>query len=256
MSLIVAVFPNIYHVNGGEDISTWLNVGEVTEYGNVLYVMVNPNYPQIDSPDEYSNFRRLAVKYSQNPDGTGRVTDDIPVMFKDSLVMYVEYIGTYYADILLGKKKIVSVDDKKKHEEFMSRLERDGNMVVLKHDSDVKILDGVIKPGQPQQIYSNNSDYGVYFWGTKNIGIDLSNNKEYTYYCLVPIEDVYDITNDLEDFKSIPKANEVYDYIAYEWNGRKGKVRKGKVRKKKKWGDAIAITSKKTTPIWKVTKNK
>jgi 5-deoxy-D-glucuronate isomerase len=213
----------------------WLNIGKVEM--NDEYVMVNPNYPQIDSPEGYYDFEYHAIKYSNRLDGTGTVSDGIPVLYKDSIVVYDEYKDTYYADALLGKKKIVTVDDEKAHEWFINHLERKGNMVVLKHDSNIKILNDIIEPGHEKQGYSNNSDYGIYFWGSEKKGQDQSNNQRYVYYCLVPIEEVYDITNNLEDFKSIAKANEVYDYIAYKWPRGDG---------------AIAVVSKKPTPIWKV----
>lgn len=57
--------------------------------------------------------------------------------------------------------------------------------VVLEHDSNTKIKNGVInRVGQESNHYSKNSDMGNYFWATLP-GRDQSNGKKYRYYCLV-----------------------------------------------------------------------
>ena len=97
--------------------------------------------------------------------------------------------------------------------------------VVLMHDSTTMIRNGVIKASNPQNAYSKNSDTGAFFWGREVRGIDNSNyNDTYTYYCLVDIDDVYDMETNEKGYESYRQALENEPYVAVKWNRPDGAV--------------------------------
>lgn len=207
-----------YRINEGmfdTDMSGWINIGVIKNGSNIgnggdAYLMVNPNYPQTD---DFSTFAYRGTGYNTKPDGSGREIT-VSSFNKQNLEIYPEYRDTYYGEVFLGKQK--TAEDEKGHELFLSRLDVKDEYVILKHDSNVKITDGVIKKGEPNN-YSKNSDIGIYFWGSKEHGMDQSNNALYTYYCLVDKDKVYDFENDMERFGTIQNALRKYPYVAQYW---------------------------------------
>lgn len=179
--------------------------------------MVNPNAEQID---DMSTFRYRNVTYNTRPDGTG-LSNDLPVNNLRRVKIYPEYRDTYYGDLFLGKRK--GEQGEIMHKEFMSNLNISGDKLILKHDSTVKITDGVIKKGKTNG-YSKDSDIGIYFWGSKKIGSDISNGQTYTYICTVPLSDVYDFQTNLERFPSLDQAMLEHKYCAQYWKKSKAIV--------------------------------
>lgn len=184
-------------------------IGKELEDKNA-YIMVDPNAEKIDDRG-YFKYRNVA--YKSNPKGEGMDLTILPYDMKN-VIIYPEYKDTYYEELFFGRKK--TKDDEIKHQQFMHKLNRVGNDVILKHDSSVKITDGYIKQGEKNS-YSNNSDIGIYFWGTKKIGNDKSNNQYYTYICTVPFNTIYDFENNMERFNDITNALNRYRYVAQYW---------------------------------------
>lgn len=97
--------------------------------------------------------------------------------------------------------------------------------VVLKHESPAKIKVGKIDRALGKtNHYSTRSDSGNYFWGSSIIGKDNSNGQEFTYFCLVPQEDVYDMMKNEKQYQDANEAMRHEDYIAYNWPATKGAV--------------------------------
>ena len=89
--------------------------------------------------------------------------------------------------------------------------------VVLEHDSNTRIKNGVIDhTGQQQNGHSKNSDLGNYFWASEP-GKDQSNGGTYKYYCLVKPELIYNIDDDPNGYGSTPEALEHEQYVAGQW---------------------------------------
>lgn len=200
-----------------KDMTGWINIGYIKnaspyEGQGDAYLMVNPNYQQTD---DISTFKYRATGYNTKPDGTGRECT-IPVYMTQYLKIYDKYKDTYYGELFLGKAK--NEDDEKKHQLFMSRLEMADGKVVLKHDSSVRIEDGVIKNGKKNS-WSSNNDIGWYFWASKEMGRDPSNGGQYKYYCLVDRNEIYDFENDMERFGQLRQVFEKYSYVAQYWEG-------------------------------------
>jgi hypothetical protein len=202
------------------DCSGWINIGVIPNsspfFGandnNDMYVMVNPNAEKID---DLSTFKYRNVAYSTKPDGTGATTTSIPSYKLEDIEIYPEYRDTYYGDLFLGRKK--GEDGERQHKEFMSKLNIvEGERVILKHSSSVKITDGYISYGKKNS-WSNNSDIGIYFWGSKHIGRDQSNVGQYTYICTVDLNDIYDFETNLERFPSLRSALKAHPYCAQQW---------------------------------------
>ncbi len=155
-----------YRLNEGmwdTDMTGWTNIGVIKDgsplgSGGDAYLMVDPNYPKTD---DFSTFAYRATGYNSKNDGTGTEIT-IPSYKKQYLEIYPEFRDTYYGEVFLGRKK--TDEQKQKHERFMSLLNRQGDNVLLTHNSNYKITDGFIKKGNPNG-YSNNSDVGIYFLG-------------------------------------------------------------------------------------------
>ena len=212
------------------DTSGYICIGEVYYYpwaddGDRVFIMVNPEKTML-----YGKMIN-DVRYTENSDGTGKQTQSIPTNAKNNLVIYQEYRDTEFGEMFLGKRK--SNDEvKQKHQEFLSKLFIIDNNVLLHHNSSFEIRDGIIKKGVANG-WSNNGDIGIYFWGSRNSGNDPSNNSHYTYYCLIPIEDLYDFETNVDRI-SLDQALKKYKYAGQYW----------------KKGDAIVVSTLQSTPIY------
>lgn len=212
---------NAYRINEGmfdTDMSGWINIGIIKNAspfgaGGDAYLMVNPNYPQTN---DFKSFRYRATGYNTKKDGTGNEISGIPTYKQEYLEIYPEFRDTYYGEIFLGRKK--TDEEIKKHEQFMLMLNTVEDKVILMHDSNYKITDGVVKKGVANG-YSNNSDIGIYFWGSNERGSDQSNGSKYTYYCLVDKDYIYDFENDIERIGTLRNVFNTYAYAAQFWQG-------------------------------------
>ena len=98
--------------------------------------------------------------------------------------------------------------------------------LVLQHDSSTMIKDGFISH-KGRNNYSSNSDLGNYFWGSKRKGQDPSNGKSNTYYSIVPIEDIYNMTTNRKKYGTVKES-----FVLV------------------RWGDgALCVVSQNPTPI-------
>ena len=102
---------------------------------------------------------------------------------------------------------------------------KDGK-VILRHDSSSMIKNGIIRASRTQQNqYSKNTDKGAFFWGSEIRGIDNSNyHDDYSYYCLVNINDVYDMESNDKGYENYRRALENEPYVAVKWNRPEGAV--------------------------------
>ena len=211
---------NNYRLNEGmwnTDMTGWINIGVIKNGSNIgaggdAYLMVDPKYPQTD---DFGTFRYRGTGYNTKEDGTGYELQ-IPVYQQQYLQIYPQYRDTYYGEVFLGRRK--TDEQKQKHEQFMSQLNMNGDNVILMHDSSYKITDGFVKKGTPNG-YSNNSDVGIYFWGSKKRGSDQSNYGTYTYYCSINQSLIYDFENDMERFGTLMNVFKQYKYAAQYWKG-------------------------------------
>lgn len=230
-----------YKLNEGlwdTDMTGWLNIGIIKNGSNIgaggdAYLMVDPKYPQTD---DFGTFKYRGTGYNTKPDGTGHELQ-IPVYQQQYLEIYPEYSDTYYGDVFLGKRK--TDEQKQLHQQFLAKLDTRDGKVILKHDSGYRITDGMVRKGTPNG-YSNNSDIGIYFWGSKNRGNDPSNGSQYTYYCAVDSDDIYDFENDMERFGSLMKVFKKYKYAAQYWQ---------------EGGQAIVVNTYTPTPITYIQDN-
>lgn len=149
---------------------------------------------------------------------------------KDSLMHMI--MGTGQFPVIYRKSILEEIE---KTQTSLYPLNIDNGNVVLKHDSGAKITNGVIsRPLGVQNSYSNNSDVGNYFWGSETTGKDQSNHKKYTYYCFVPLSDVYDMNANPKGYYSVKDAADNEKYVAVNWPRN---------------NDAVAVVSKQPTPI-------
>lgn len=221
---------------GWNDVDTtgWICIGEVayypwsdeTEEKNKTYIMVNPQ-KRMKWGKEIND-----VRYTENSDGSGKQLDDIPYFYKKNITIYPEHQDDEYGEMFLGKKKDENVI-KQKHEEFLSKLFRINGKVILHHNSSYKLTDGFIKKGKPN-VYSNNTDIGIYFWGSRNSGSDASSQSIYTYYCIIDENDLYDFETNVERLKTLRQAVEKHKYVGHYWKN----------------GEAICVNTFNFTPIW------
>ncbi len=213
-----------------EDTTGWVCVGEVPFWpwggdGDKVYIMVNPQ--------KTMKWGQMLndIKYTENKDGSGRQIDSISSAYKDKIIIYPEHQDDEFGEMFLGKRKDKSVAEKM-HEEFVSKLFKAGENVIIHHNSSYVLKDGVIKKGTPNG-WSNNTDIGIYFWGSRSGGNDPSNASSYTYYSIIPLKEIYDFETN-EERLSLEQAMSKYRYAGQLW----------------KDGDAVVITTFKTTPIW------
>lgn len=212
------------------DTKGWICVGEVPFYPwqgdkDKVYIMVNPQKTM-----KWGKEIR-EVRYTENPDGSGKQADSIPNFAKESQIIYPQHQDDEYGEMFLGKRKDNAIIEQE-HKAFMSKLFIIGNNVVLHHNSSYVIKDGFVKKGEANG-YSNNSDIGIYFWGSRNSGNDPSNSGGYTYYCLIPREELYDFSTNPERM-TLRNALRKYNYCGQYWQD----------------SDAIVVNTFKPTSIW------
>ena len=217
---------------GDVDTSGYICIGEVPYYPwgsdrEKVYIMVSPQ-KQLKWGEEVYD-----IRYTQEPDGTGAQVSDLPVYAKRKAVIYDEYQNTEFGELFLGKRK--SDDEiKQKHQNFVSKLFKVGNDVIIHHNSSYKITDGVVKKGN-QNGWSNNTDIGIYFWGSRISGKDPSNIGEYSYYCVIPMNELYDFETNVERL-SLDIILRKYKYAGQFWRN----------------SDAIVVSTLRETPIWAI----
>lgn len=234
----------------GADTNGWLYIGEIV-YGenswkasDRKYLLCYPDFDEnIVNSKGYSGFIGDYISVNANPNGTdgGKYFYSCFDSRFDKIKLNDEYKNGIFA--LIFKRNLIDDGDEatqryreQKHQEFISKLFQIGDNLILHHNSSTKITDGIIKPGMPRNNYSNSNDWGVYFWASKNEGSDPSGIAEYTYYCIVPIEQTYDVENNIENFKTDKEAIAKYPYQLKDWKN----------------GQAIACQTNKPTPIWRI----
>ena len=148
----------------------------------------------------------------------------------ENVKLYDEYKNSVWGDVL--NDYVPKKEDY--HKEFMNNLMKNGNNIVLRHNSSYRITDGIVlSTAQRANRYTPQSDIGcTYFWASKHDGNDISGG-EFTYYCEVPLDYVYDYSSNLEGFKSQSEALSNYPYIACYWHDE----------------DAIVVKTQRATPI-------
>lgn len=220
---------------GDVDTSNYICIGEIPYYPwgdrgdreEKVYIMV--------SPEKVMKYGKMVydVRYCQNSDGSGLQDDSIPSYYKRQFTIYPEHQDDEYGEIFMGKKKDDSVL-KEKHKEFVSKLFKLNGDVVLHHNTSYKITDGNIRKGEPNR-WSNNTDIGIYFWGSRNSGSDPSGASAYTYYCLINNDELYDFETNAERM-TLEQAMHKYKYVGQFWKG----------------GEAIVVTTHHITPIFTI----
>lgn len=216
------------------DISDWVRIGEIPYYGETLYIFVDPRWKERDVPQWLLKGHVIRLTPNEDGSGTQMSYQDIPTFYSSRAVIYDEYKDSEYADMLIGSKRKPNEQLEKEHEELMSNLFIVDGKVCLHHNSSVRITDGVVKKGRTSS-YSNNSDLGVYFWGSQNTGRDPSNDSLYTYYSLIPIEVIYDKYSNPQRL-TVEQAFTQYNYVADFWHDH----------------DAVLVRSCTETPIWRI----
>lgn len=216
---------------GNVDTTGWICIGEVPGYypwednGDKAYIMVNPQ-------KELKWGKMMNdVRYTEKPDGSGKQTDNVTSFYRSNIVIYPEYQDTEFGEMFLDKRK-GNDEIKQKHQDFLSKLFVKNGNIILHHNSSYKLTDGLIKKGKPNG-YSNNTDIGIYFWGSRNNGNDPSNQSTYVYYSIISPTDLYDFTTNAERL-TLRQALQKYPYAGQLW----------------KDGEAICVNTLKETPIW------
>lgn len=233
------------------DLSSWVKIGKIGEKEGVekKYDFTLNKYVEAPFKREYYDYDIWAnpnnpmeygiMRGSSNGVGKVMTIGNLPQWERDNIVIFNEYRNTDFAVPFFGKQ--VSQDILKKHEEFMSKFNIQDGKVLLKHNSSVKINDGVLSCGHEKNSYSNNNDIGWYSWASKEVGADPSGNGMFTYYALVDINDVYDYQYDVERVGTLRQAVKTKPYVAMYWGDDT---------------DVIAVTSLKTTPFEYVRNNR
>lgn len=213
-------------------LNNYVCVGEVNYWpwgGNKdkVYVMVSPEKIMRWGEEVYD------VQYTENADGTGKSTEDIPVFYKRHIKIYDEHKNDKYGELFLGKQKNDN-EIEAKHKEFEDKLFKINGNIIIHHNSNYAIKDGVVKKGK-MNTWSNNSDIGIYLWGSRNSGNDPSNVSTYTYYCIISPEDLYDFHTNKKRYISLDQAMSREYYVGQLWNH---------------GGDAVVVSTLHPTPIW------
>ncbi len=106
-------------------------------------------------------------------------------------------------------------------------------LVVLRHDSNEKITNGVVNSGgRNKNSYSSNTDADNYFWASEKIGRDNSNYGRYHYYAFVQPDLIYDMDENPKQYKSVKEAVDNEQYVSRSWHD-----------------GAVVVVSNKPTPI-------
>ena len=217
---------------GHVDTNGWICIGEVPYYPwydetgkDKTYIMVSPEKIMKWGEMQYE------VVYTENNDGTGKQTDSLPSFYRQYVKIYPEHYDDEYGEKKKKKKQDESVIQEK-HKDFVSNLFKMGNKIIIHHNSSYKITEGLVKKGTPNG-WSNNTDIGIYFWGSRSAGKDPSNNSTYTYYCIIDENDLYDFETNAERL-TLKQAMGKYKYAGQYW----------------KKTDRIVVTTFVETPIW------
>lgn len=231
----------------GADTNGWTCIGEIV-YGEDSWkkdskrklLLVYPEYSPADLESGYFIEKNVSVNEDPNgSDGGHYFYSNFDSRF-DKIQLNDAFKNSDFA--LLFKSYLIDSDNatqklrEQKHQVFMKRLFIVGDNVLMHHNSSAKITDGFLKAGMPKQSYSNNNDWGIYMWASKNSGQDQSNSSEYTYYCVVPLEECYDVVNNIENFKTDKEVLAKYPYMLKDW----------------KQGQAVACQTNKPTRIWRI----
>ena len=108
--------------------------------------------------------------------------------------------------------------DKRLKDKSPKPIRMSNGLIVLMHQSSHRITDGVIDGiGKPKNVYSNNSDFPNYFWGSEITGIDPSNGGNFEYYCLVEPEKVYDYTKNTKGYSTLKEAARNEQFVMARW---------------------------------------
>ena len=217
---------------GWNDVDTtgWVCVGEVAydpwlKGIDKVYVMVNPQ-KTMKWGKEIND-----VRYTENSDGSGSQVEDIPTYAKREIMVYPEHQDDEFGEMFLGKRKDKNVAEQM-HNNFNSKLFKMGDKIIIHHNSSYRIKDGFVKKGEPNG-WSNNTDIGIYFWASRTGGSDTSGNTSYTYYCIIPQEQLYDFSTN-EERLSLRNAMSKYGYAGQFWKDK----------------ESIVVTTLIETPIW------
>lgn len=191
--------------------------GKYVETKKPLKIMVNDAAPKVDLHDrntrQFYSFSEKNVKFI-NEEGDNM---DYGTADKKEYDIFPEYKNTYWDWFFNG----LNETKEQEHEWFLSQLDTVGDKVILKHRSPYKITDDVVggKNKKAPNSWSNNTDIGNYFWGGK-IGEDPSGEgSDYTYYCEVPIDDIYDYRYNPKNYKSLKQAAEEEPYVGVPFGG-------------------------------------
>lgn len=189
-------------IDNGDVPNGWINVGTVpySQYGEGdINVWVNPN-----DVSQYMFATPISGKEQSIPSYAKKYH------FKQ------EYLDTNLLDGILGPRKSPE-ELKASHAKFLSKLNLDGDTLILFHNSPIKITGGRLSRGEKRG-YSNNSDVGLtYYWGSKQSGADPSNGQQYTYFTHINVNDVYDFDTNPHRYRQIPAAFEEKDFIGITW---------------------------------------
>ena len=149
------------------DRSNWTKIGEQLRTGYFDYkvnILVNDESEKPDLHNrntwDYKKFVKNNVAYI---DDKGNNRGEPGYYDKVENKLDPKYKGTYWDWRLNG----LDETKEQEHEYFMSQLDIQDGMVVLKHNSPYKIEDGFVGGSgrKGPNSYSNNSDLGNYFWG-------------------------------------------------------------------------------------------
>lgn len=212
-------------------LENWLCVGTATDGMREGYILINPNAEQ--DMNDFSRFIEKNVSLNQDKDGA----DGYNYFYLDNRYakynIYDEYKGTYYDIIFNG------INDEfraSKREQYLAKCFVVGDDIIAHHNSNYKITDEYIKATSNKNHYSKQTDWGAYFWLGKENGFDQSNNSQYTYYCKIPIAEIYFIDASKLSNSSVKKDDilKEYPYIAGDWEA----------------GDTVVCQTYKPTPIY------
>lgn len=141
-------------------------------------------------------------------------TNDVSKLEPSCFEIYPQYQDTAYGNILCRSK---NQQKEELHTKVMQSLDIRNGFLILKHNSPVKITDGIIQSKGTRQGYSSRSDYNNYYWASKEIGPDQSGMRAiYCYYCFVNPNDFYDLSSNLENL-STEEALKKYKYCGIVW---------------------------------------
>ena len=222
-------FLNEYNVSKGGQLNEWrgtpLVIGHVKN-SNVqyatgdYYVLVDVGIPQTDNIEDYYYD---AIHFNTEKDGSGINVGHYPAL-KNFITLLPEYENSYYAHAIFGEPEDVK---QVKSDELFATIQKDGDMAILTHNSSNRITNGVIKIGMTPNPYSKSDFMGdstprSYFWGSRG-GKDISNaHATYIYTCELPLDKIYDIQNNINNWSTKQVLSNGYTAVAYYMNNIKG----------------------------------